>query len=128
MNRMNRTMMLALGVDAQKFDTMARTLGATATRRVTLGTLGAGTLAAMVGLRSEDAGAATCRSRGSVCTKRRQCCGRKHGVVCQPLNTSSTCESGKHCCGREGTPCNNNQCNCCEGFACSAVNSRCQKL
>jgi hypothetical protein len=115
-------------MDAQRFDTLARTLGSTASRRVAFRTLGAGTLATMIGLRSGDAGAATCRRRQSVCTRRRQCCGRKHGVVCQPLNTGSSCESGNRCCGTQGTPCDNNQCNCCDGFACSAVNFRCQKL
>jgi hypothetical protein len=115
-------------MDAQQFDTLARALGSTATRRVALRTLGAGTLAAMVGLRSGDAGAATCRPRQSVCTRRRQCCGHKNGVVCQSLSTATTCESGNRCCGTQGTRCDNNHCNCCEGFACSAVNSRCQKL
>jgi hypothetical protein len=115
-------------VDAQKFDTLARALGSTATRRVALRTLGAGTLAAMIGLRSGDAGAATCRSRQRLCTSRRQCCGHKNGVVCRPLNTGSTCESGNRCCGTAGTPCANNQCNCCEGFACSAVTFKCEKF
>jgi hypothetical protein len=115
-------------MDAQRFDTLARTLGSTATRRVALRTLGAGTLASMVGLRSGDAGAATCRRRQSVCTGRKQCCGHKRGVMCQPLSTGTTCPTGRRCCGTQGKRCDNNHCNCCEGFACSAVNFRCQKL
>jgi hypothetical protein len=115
-------------MDAQHFDTLARALGATATRRVALRTLGAGTLAAMLGLRSGDAGAATCRPRQSLCTRRRQCCGRNKGVVCQPLVTGSTCESGNRCCGQAGTSCPNGNCDCCEGFACNVANFKCVKF
>ena len=92
-------------MDAQQFDTLARALGATATRRVALRTLGAGTLAAMVGLRSGDAGAATCRTLFEVCTRTRQCCGsRRKKKVCA-LNEHSGAPTERSCCVPEGKPC-----------------------
>jgi hypothetical protein len=115
-------------MDAQQFDTLARTLGSTATRRTALKTLTGGTLAAMIGLRSGDAGAATCRRRQGSCTKGRQCCGHKHGVVCQPLATGSTCASGRRCCGRDGASCPNGNCDCCAGFACNVANFTCVRF
>ena len=114
-------------MDAQGFDTLVRTLGSTASRRVAFRTLGVGTVAAVVGLRSGDAGAATCRRRQSVCSRGKHCCGHKRGVVCQPLSTGTTCLTGRRCCVTQGKRCDNDHCNCCEGFLCSAVTSRCEK-
>jgi hypothetical protein len=92
-------------MDAQHFDTLARTLGVTATRRVALRTLGAGTFAAMLGLRSGDAGAGTCRALFDVCTRTRQCCGsRKKKRVCG-LNQHSGLPTEPSCCIPVGKPC-----------------------
>jgi hypothetical protein len=93
-------------MDAQHFDTLARALGATATRRVALRTLGAGTLAAMFGLRSGDATAGTCRPLFEVCTRTRQCCGsRKKKKVCALNEHGGAIPTEPSCCVPEGKPC-----------------------
>jgi len=115
-------------MDAQRFDSLTRVIGVTATRRAALKTLTGGTVAAMIGLRAGDAGAATCRRRQSVCTKGRQCCGHKRGKTACKRLAEDNCVPGKRCCGLGGAKCPNGGCDCCEGFACNAVTFTCQKF
>ena len=115
-------------MEAHCFDAITKTWASLPRRRLLGGLAGSALAGLAATLGVAPAEARTCRKRQASCTKGRQCCGRKHGVVCQPLSTGGTCASGRRCCGREGASCLNGNCDCCEGFACNVASSKCAKF
>jgi hypothetical protein len=117
-------------MEDERFDMLARSLSraASSRRRLLSGVAGSGlgALAAVLGI--TEAGARRCKKRQRSCTKGEQCCGHKKGkTACKPL-AETICDHGDRCCGLAGASCPNGGCDCCTGFACSAVTSKCQRL
>ena len=115
-------------MEAHRFDAITKTWGSLPRRRLLGGLAGSALAGLAATLGVAPAKARTCRKRQTTCTKGRQCCGHKRGkTACKPL-AEVPCLNGKRCCGLAGAQCPNGGCDCCEGFACNAVTTICDKL
>ena len=97
-------------MDDARFDSLARTLSTTPTRRGILTALVRGavgtTLAAVVAVPRSEEAAADCRRIGDPCTRGRQCCGHAHKRTICSLNKHAGAPSEPTCCVPKGKRCN----------------------
>lgn len=112
-------------MDGQKFDALARIVGATRSRRQVFGALGGGALAGL-GLRRASAapvGTLDCTGTRQRCDRDDRCCGGGR-FTCDRI--SRDCEKKSlrgenRCCGKKDARCADS-CDCCNGFTCSEDN------
>ena len=112
-------------MDAQKFDTIARGIGAARSRRGILGVLGGGALAGL-GLRAANAQVETldCRGERQTCDNSDECCGGQR-TACKRISRDCDRRSLRRddrCCGDKRAACLDS-CDCCRPFSC--VDNRC---
>lgn len=109
-------------MDGQKFDALARIVGATRSRRGVLGTLGGGALAAF-GLRGASAQIETldCRGERQTCDNADECCGGGR-TGCDRISRNCDRRSLRgedRCCGKRDAACLDS-CDCCRGLVCDS--------
>jgi hypothetical protein len=100
-------------LDADRFDSLARSVSAEASRRRIARALAGATLAALaVPLGFEEA-AADCSGQGGSCKKKNKCC---NGLKC---NNKDKCKYKNSCGGKQGDYCQNNG-DCCNDLKCKS--------
>jgi hypothetical protein len=129
-------------MDTHRFDSLARALGGTATRRTILGTVGVSALGAfgLAALPGADEAEAKkggkkrkrrrrrCKLtnlRGKTCGSDKDCCASKKYVCGIPFGGAET--DPEECCGELGAPCEFPS-DCCAGLTCPTGGGACQEV
>lgn len=117
-------------MDANRFDTLTRAIGAQSNRRDMLKTAAAGTLA-VTGLGAlgrvalgQDVSAEAQGFKGDECVNSDDC---KKGLVCQTRSSGNKrCEYKKNCGGKKNDACKNNG-DCCKNKNLTCDNRKCKR-
>ncbi len=113
-------------MDGERFDSLAKSLMAMRTRRLTLKAAAGGALAFALG---REEAAAACKATGKKCDKPQQCCSKRckkgkckctrlqvackdHDQCCNASCFPNHCSAAKKCCRVNGKSCQKN-CDCC---------------
>lgn len=116
-------------MDANRFDTLTRTIGGQRTRRDMLKTAAAGTLA-VAGLGAvgraalgQDVGVESQGFKGDDCDTNDDC---KKGLVCRQQNNRKRCEYKKNCGGKKNDACKKDN-DCCKNKNLICDNRKCKR-
>ena len=114
-------------MDGERFDAITKTLARSRSRRALAHGLAGGFVPLFIGA---EGAAADCRAIGDLCTRGRQCCGRKRKKSTCAVNEHPDAPDEPSCCVRLGKSCDDSS-ECCvgdcpNGVCCTGLFSNCE--